>query len=206
MGWCEGEDAWKRGKSGARRIAEILEEEEGEKKENHFFLHHTAMAVEESSELASAVAAASSLKASAALVAEERAVAAEAVTAAAPMTTAGTTATTTASAILQKVQRDLNRLHDPASDRTTKRRALEALARETVGRADGVDDATAPLAAVNVNGMEDAAIVVREVFSGVHKELLRTMADPVEKCRELAVHVLGGYVMGVHVEQSGVHA
>ena len=71
----------------------------------------------------------------------------------------------------QKLQRDVNCLSD--DNRTTRRRALDRLRRETVGRSPA-------------HSLE----VLQGLMEFLVKPLLKVLSDPVEKCRELAVGIL----------------
>ncbi|KAL2914850.1 hypothetical protein HK105_205592 [Polyrhizophydium stewartii] len=81
---------------------------------------------------------------------------------------------------LQAVQRDVNVLSEPTSDRAAKRRALEHIQAETLARKPPLDPR-----------------VLAKVFAGISKPVLRALADPVEKCRELAVVTVGGFARRV---------
>ena len=71
----------------------------------------------------------------------------------------------------QRLQRDVNCLTD--DNRTTRRRALDRLRKETV-------DHRPPHPPAALQGLLDFAL----------KPLLRVLSDPTEKCRELAVSLL----------------
>jgi hypothetical protein len=78
--------------------------------------------------------------------------------------------------IEQSLQRDINILAEPTSDRLSKRRALEKIQRETLGRASrGLDPRLATA-----------------LLSNLCKPLLKCFSDPVEKCRELAIATIAG--------------
>ena len=62
-------------------------------------------------------------------------------------------------------------------NRTTRRRALDHLKRETVGRSPA-----------------HPPEVLQGLMEFLVKSLLRVLSDPVEKCRELAVGLLSEYV------------
>ena len=72
---------------------------------------------------------------------------------------------------LQKLQRDVNCLSD--DNRTTRRRALDRLKKETVGRSPSYPPEV-------LQGLLDFMV----------KALLRGFSDPVEKCRELAIGLM----------------
>ena len=70
----------------------------------------------------------------------------------------------------QKLQRDVNCLSDES--RSTRRRALERLRRETVAHSP-------PLPAPTLQALLELLL----------KPLLKLFSDPVEKCRELAIAI-----------------
>ncbi|KAJ3177528.1 HEAT repeat-containing protein 2 [Irineochytrium annulatum] len=74
--------------------------------------------------------------------------------------------------IIQGLQRDINKLNDVTSDRNTKRRSLEKIQSETVGR----------------SGIEPE--LARSLLSHLLKTILRCFSDPIERCRELAINLL----------------
>ena len=73
--------------------------------------------------------------------------------------------------VLQKLQRDVNCLSD--SNKTTRRRALEGLRRETIGRK--------PL---------HPSQVIAALFEALLKPLLKLFSDPMEKCRDLSIETV----------------
>ncbi|KAJ3414190.1 HEAT repeat-containing protein 2 [Chytridiales sp. JEL 0842] len=84
--------------------------------------------------------------------------------------------------IIRSLQRDINILSEPTSDRLAKRRALEKIQKETVGRASkGLDPRLATA-----------------LLGDLCKTLLKCFSDPVEKCRELAVTTIAGFTPLVH--------
>jgi dynein assembly factor 5 len=68
------------------------------------------------------------------------------------------------------LQREINILGEPTSDRNAKRQALQKLVAE----------------AKNTTDAEKSLLF----FQQVSQHVLKTVADPVEKCRELSVDVL----------------
>lgn len=72
--------------------------------------------------------------------------------------------------IMQKLQRDVNCLLD--ENRSTRRRALERLQKETVQSTPHIAD--------EMEGLVDFLL----------KPLLKEFSDPVEKCRELAIGIV----------------
>lgn len=72
--------------------------------------------------------------------------------------------------LLQKLQRDVNCLLD--ENRSTRRRALERLQKETVQSTPHIAD--------EMEGLVDFLL----------KPLLKEFSDPVEKCRELAIGIV----------------
>ena len=70
--------------------------------------------------------------------------------------------------VLQKLQRDVNCIGD--DNRSTRKRALERLRKETVGHSP-------PYSSAQLQGILEFLI----------KPLLKAFSDPVEKCRELAI-------------------
>ncbi|TPX57998.1 hypothetical protein SpCBS45565_g08096 [Spizellomyces sp. 'palustris'] len=76
--------------------------------------------------------------------------------------------------IIQALQRDINVLSDPTSDRLAKRRALDHIQRETLGkRAYSADRA-----------------LMRQTFTSLCKPLVKCLSDTVEKCRELSSDII----------------
>ena len=73
--------------------------------------------------------------------------------------------------IFQTLQRDVNCLGD--ENRNTRKRALERLRKETIGRNPGYDPPQ-----------------LQGVCGFLIKPLLRVFSDPVEKCRELSISLL----------------
>lgn len=73
--------------------------------------------------------------------------------------------------VLQKLQRDINCLSD--SNKTTRRRALERLRRETIGQK--------PL---------HPSQVIAALFEALLKPLLKSFSDPMEKCRDLSIETV----------------
>ncbi|KAJ3331441.1 HEAT repeat-containing protein 2 [Blyttiomyces sp. JEL0837] len=84
--------------------------------------------------------------------------------------------------IIKSLQRDLNILSEPTSDRNSKRRALERIQRETIDRGK--------------TGL--APVLATEILRDLLKPLLRCVSDPIEKCRELSIRILAGFTPLVH--------
>ncbi|XP_022102374.1 dynein assembly factor 5, axonemal-like isoform X2 [Acanthaster planci] len=80
--------------------------------------------------------------------------------------------------ILQAVARHVNCLSE--NNRATKKRALESIRRETLGKKPALDPA-----------------VLQRVFESLLKQLLKCFSDCVEKCRELAVDVVSDFLDAV---------
>ncbi|XP_064394922.1 dynein axonemal assembly factor 5-like [Halichondria panicea] len=78
------------------------------------------------------------------------------------------------SEITQTLQRDVNCLGD--ENRNTRKRALERLKKETIGRNPGYDPPQ-----------------LQGVCGFLIKPLLRVFSDPVEKCRELSISLLADF-------------
>ncbi|KAJ3156098.1 HEAT repeat-containing protein 2 [Geranomyces michiganensis] len=74
----------------------------------------------------------------------------------------------------QALQRDLNILSEPTSDRASKRRALDHIKKQVFSKPGGSSDPT----------------FYRLVFEGLHKPLLRCVADTVENCREMSCGII----------------
>ena len=72
---------------------------------------------------------------------------------------------------LQRLQRDVNCLSD--DNRTTRRRALERLRKETI-----------------LHHPNYPPSVLQALLDFMLKPLLRALSDPTEKCRELAIALL----------------
>ncbi|XP_045571589.1 dynein axonemal assembly factor 5 [Salmo salar] len=78
-----------------------------------------------------------------------------------------------ASEVLRALARHLNCLNEDS--KTTRRRALEAIKRETIDK-----------------GLSSG--VLQEVFTCLLKSLLKCLSDPMERCRETAIHMLGDFI------------
>ncbi|KAI9092359.1 armadillo-type protein [Phlyctochytrium arcticum] len=83
--------------------------------------------------------------------------------------------------VLQVVQRDVNILVDPASDRLAKRKALERIQKETVGKSSVIADKAQ----------------TRLIFHSLCKPLVRCLADSVERCRESSTNLLISFTNNV---------
>ncbi|OAJ35882.1 hypothetical protein BDEG_20113 [Batrachochytrium dendrobatidis JEL423] len=82
--------------------------------------------------------------------------------------------------IIQTIQRDINVLGEPTSDRSAKRRALEHIQSETLLKKPALNPQ-----------------VLFKVFSSITRSTLRAVSDPVEKCRELSITIISGFVKNV---------
>uniref|UniRef100_A0A8C7NZW6 Dynein axonemal assembly factor 5 n=1 Tax=Oncorhynchus mykiss TaxID=8022 RepID=A0A8C7NZW6_ONCMY len=78
-----------------------------------------------------------------------------------------------ASEVLRAIARHLNCLNEDS--KTTRKRALEAIKRETIDK-----------------GLSSG--VLQEVFTCLLKSLLKCLSDPMERCRETAIHMLGDFI------------
>ena len=76
-----------------------------------------------------------------------------------------------ADAILHSIARHVNCLNE--ENRNTKKRAIEGIKKEVLGKTPKVDEAT-----------------LQDVLSVLIKPLLKLVSDPVEKCRELSITVI----------------
>uniref|UniRef100_A0A8C7KNR7 Dynein axonemal assembly factor 5 n=1 Tax=Oncorhynchus kisutch TaxID=8019 RepID=A0A8C7KNR7_ONCKI len=81
-----------------------------------------------------------------------------------------------ASEVLRALARHLNCLNEDS--KTTRKRALEAIKRETIDK-------------------ELSSGVLQEVFTCLLKSLLKCLSDPMERCRETAIHMLGDFILCV---------
>ncbi|KAH6565449.1 hypothetical protein BASA60_009949 [Batrachochytrium salamandrivorans] len=82
--------------------------------------------------------------------------------------------------ILQSIQRDINVLGESTSDRFAKKKALEHIYNETLSKKP-------PL----------SSFLLSRMFSTILRPTLRAVADPVEKCRELSICIIAGFVKSV---------
>ncbi|CAB1342458.1 unnamed protein product [Coregonus sp. 'balchen'] len=78
-----------------------------------------------------------------------------------------------ASEVLRALARHLNCLNEDS--KTTRKRALEAIKRETIDK-----------------GLSSG--VLQDVFTCLLKSLLKCLSDPMERCRETAIHMLGDFI------------
>ncbi|XP_064866652.1 dynein axonemal assembly factor 5 [Oncorhynchus nerka] len=78
-----------------------------------------------------------------------------------------------ASEVLRALARHLNCLNEDS--KTTRKRALEAIKRETIDK-----------------GLSSG--VLQEIFTCLLKSLLKCLSDPMERCRETAIHMLGDFI------------
>ncbi|XP_010887752.2 dynein assembly factor 5, axonemal [Esox lucius] len=78
-----------------------------------------------------------------------------------------------ASEVLRALARHLNCLNEDS--KTTRKRALEAIKRETIDK-----------------GLSSG--VLQEIFTCLLKALLKCLSDPMERCRETAIHMLGDFI------------
>ncbi|KAI9139692.1 armadillo-type protein [Paraphysoderma sedebokerense] len=85
--------------------------------------------------------------------------------------------------IVQSIQRDLNKLSDPTSDRTTKRRSLDRIQKE-LSKSLQINDRSKK---------DEDNKLVEAVLEVVLKPMLKLLGDSVEKCREGALEVLRSF-------------
>ncbi|KAM4598331.1 dynein axonemal assembly factor 5 [Polymixia lowei] len=78
-----------------------------------------------------------------------------------------------AAEVLRGLTRHLNCLNE--DNKTTRKRALEAIKKETIDK-----------------GLHSA--VLQEVFSCLLKSLLKCLSDPMERCRETAILIIGEFI------------
>ncbi|KAJ3107040.1 HEAT repeat-containing protein 2 [Phlyctochytrium planicorne] len=81
----------------------------------------------------------------------------------------------------QSLQRDINVIVDSASDRNSKRRSLEKIYKETVGRP----------------GKPIPAELAALLFPDLVRPLVKSLGDSVEKCRELSINIITGFIKAV---------
>ncbi|KAI8904408.1 armadillo-type protein [Gorgonomyces haynaldii] len=79
---------------------------------------------------------------------------------------------------MEVIQRDLNILGEPTSDRIAKRRALEHIQKE-------------------ITKIQDLS----PLLSQVGKTVLKSLSDPVEKCRELSIAILQHFIQSLEQPQ-----
>jgi dynein assembly factor 5 len=73
------------------------------------------------------------------------------------------------------LQREINILGEPTSDRNSKKTALQKIYQEVTNK--------------NIDGQQ-----VLSIFQVVSKHVLKTIMDPIEKCRELSVNILARFL------------
>uniref|UniRef100_A0A4W5MN93 Dynein axonemal assembly factor 5 TPR repeats domain-containing protein n=1 Tax=Hucho hucho TaxID=62062 RepID=A0A4W5MN93_9TELE len=78
-----------------------------------------------------------------------------------------------ASEVLRALARHLNGLNEDS--KTTRKRSLEAIKRETIDK-----------------GLSSG--VLQKVFTCLLNSLLKCLSDPMERCRETAIHMLGDFI------------
>lgn len=83
-------------------------------------------------------------------------------------------------AVLQGIARHINCLSE--ENRNTRKRALEGIKKDTLQRSPPLDKTE-----------------LQTVFSEVLKPLLKTVSDPVEKCRELSISILSEFLQSVPI-------
>lgn len=88
-----------------------------------------------------------------------------------------------AAEIVRSLARHLNFLNE--DDKSTRKRALESIKKETIEK-------SLPSA------------VLQEVFACVLKSLLRCLSDPAERCREVAIHIIGDFIKCVSRPESSL--
>lgn len=88
-----------------------------------------------------------------------------------------------AAEIVSSLARHLNCLN--ADDKSTRKRALESIQKEVIEK-----------------GLPST--VLQEVFACLLKSLLRCLSDPVERCREVAIHIIGDFIKCVSRPESSL--
>ncbi len=78
--------------------------------------------------------------------------------------------------VLKSLARHVNCLND--DNKSTRRRALEAVKRETVEQ-------------------RLSSGVLQELFAGLLKALLKCLSDPAETCRDLSIQIITGFIRAV---------
>ena len=73
--------------------------------------------------------------------------------------------------ILQNINRNINCLGE--DNRNTRKRAIEGIRKEIIGRKDGLDGE-----------------IIQEVLNEIIRPVLKLVSDPVEKCREVSIDFL----------------
>ncbi|XP_002740361.1 dynein axonemal assembly factor 5-like [Saccoglossus kowalevskii] len=80
--------------------------------------------------------------------------------------------------VLQGIARQINCLSD--DNRTTRRRGIDGIRKATLGKEPPLEKE-----------------ILKEVLNHIVKSILKCFSDPVEKCRELAIHFIGDYITSV---------
>ncbi|XP_069124070.1 dynein axonemal assembly factor 5-like [Argopecten irradians] len=87
--------------------------------------------------------------------------------------------------VLQGIARHINCLSE--DNRNTRKRALEGIRKDTVGRKPSLEQ-------------EETGVI----FSEIIKPLLKCFSDPVEKCRELAIHLVKDFLQTITEPQENL--
>lgn len=87
------------------------------------------------------------------------------------------------SEVLRGLARHLNCLGE--ANKSTRKRALECIKRETVDK-------------------KWSGVVLQELFSALLKPLLKCLSDPMERCREIAITLIGDFVRCVPEPQESL--
>ncbi|TSK87498.1 Dynein assembly factor 5, axonemal [Bagarius yarrelli] len=85
--------------------------------------------------------------------------------------------------IMGALARQLNALNE--DEKSTRKRALEAIKKETIE-----------------SGLSSS--VLQEVFTGLLSSLLRCLSDPMERCREVAIQIIGDFIRCVPKPESSL--
>ncbi|XP_062387628.1 dynein axonemal assembly factor 5-like [Sardina pilchardus] len=75
--------------------------------------------------------------------------------------------------VLKSLARQLNCLNE--DNKSTRKRALETIKKETIDK-----------------GL--SSVVLQEIFASLLKSLLKCLSDPMERCREIAIHMIGDFI------------
>jgi dynein assembly factor 5 len=80
----------------------------------------------------------------------------------------------------QNLSREINILNEPSSDRSSKKSALEKILKQltqTQASTTGLEN-------------ETAAADFKNLCMLILKSLIKTLVDPIEKCREISIKIL----------------
>lgn len=75
--------------------------------------------------------------------------------------------------VLKALARHLNCLNE--DNKSTRKRALETIKKETIDK-----------------GL--SSVVLQEIFASLLKSLLKCLSDPMERCREIAIQMIGDFI------------